>query len=279
MLTITLLSPGSMGSALAAQAVGAGHRVLWVPHGRSERSRQRAEAAGLTLASSLGDALAASEMVLSVCPPQVADEVAAAAAKHAYSGVYLDANAISPQRMMQIAQALPATCTVLDGAIIGPPPNSEGRTARLYLAGPQPAIDLAESLFERTAVHTKTTSGPLGSASALKMSFASFQKAARTLAGVAHALAEEHGVGDLLTAEARIMPTDILSGRDYLPSVAARAWRWGPEMKEVAESLREAGLPTDFAEAAASVMHLWEQDKDQHDQSPDSVLAHLKKKA
>ncbi|KOT52716.1 phosphogluconate dehydrogenase [Streptomyces rimosus subsp. rimosus] len=265
-----------MGSALAAQVVGAGHRVLWVPHGRSDRSRQRAENVGLTPAPSLGDALAVSDMVLSVCPPQAADEVAAAVTTQAYSGLYLDANAISPQRMARIVQALPGACTVLDGAIIGPPPNDEGRTARLYLAGPQPAVDMAEALFKGTAVHTRTTGGPLGSASALKMSFASFQKAARTLAGVAHALAEEHGVGDLLTAEAKIMPTDLLSGPDYLPSVAARAWRWGPEMNEVAETLREAGLPTAFAEAAASVMRLWEQDKDQHDQPLASVLSHLK---
>ncbi|MFH8349782.1 DUF1932 domain-containing protein [Streptomyces sp. NPDC018045] len=110
------------------------------------------------------------------------------------------------------------------------------------------------------------------------MSFASFQKAARALAGVAHALAEEHGVGDLLTSEARIMPTDILSGPDYLPSVAARAWRWGTEINEVAETLREAGLPADFAEAAASVMHLWEQDKDQHDQPLADVLSHLRRR-
>ncbi len=83
------------------------------------------------------------------------------------------------------------------------------------------------------------------------MAFASYQKAARTLAGVSHALAHAHGVGDQLTAEAEIMVSAILSDPEYLPSVAARAWRWAPKMEEVADTLRAADLPTDMAEATA----------------------------
>jgi hypothetical protein len=107
--------------------------------------------------------------------------------------------------------------------------------------------------------------GKVGSASVLKASFAAFQKAARTLAGVSHALADAHGVADILAAEAKAMPAEILSDPDYLPSVAARAWRWAPEMQEVADTLREAGLPAEIAEATASVMARWEKDKDQYE--------------
>ncbi|MFD3749499.1 DUF1932 domain-containing protein [Streptomyces cyaneofuscatus] len=78
------------------------------------------------------------------------------------------------------------------------------------------------------------------------MAFASYQKAARTLAGVAHALADAHGVDDQLTAEAEVMISAILSGPEHLPSVAARAGHWAPEMDEVADSLRAADLPTDM---------------------------------
>lgn len=276
MTTVTLLNPGSMGAPLAAQALAAGHRVLWVSEGRSDLTHARAEEAGLIPCKSLSEALAASEAVLSVCPPQAADEVADAVAQQGFSGVYLDANAISPQRMVRIARKMPADCAVLDGAIIGPPPTG-GRTARLYLAGGQGAIEMIDEMFGGTSVHTKAAGKELGAASALKMSFANFQKAARTLAGVSHALAEQHGVADLLTAEAKVMTSEILSDPGYLPSVAARAWRWEPEMVEVAQTLRAAGLPAEMAEAAASVMQLWEKDKDRGDLPLAVVLSHLRR--
>ncbi|MFF3431995.1 hypothetical protein [Streptomyces sp. NPDC002602] len=69
------------------------------------------------------------------------------------------------------------------------------------------------------------------------MAFGGYQKAARTLAAVAHALADDHGVGDLLVEEARTMPEFILADRDYIPSVAARASRRNPA------SGRPAGAP------------------------------------
>ncbi|MEC4019704.1 NAD(P)-dependent oxidoreductase [Streptomyces sp. H27-D2] len=278
MTTVTLLHPGSMGAPLAAQAVEAGHRVLWVSDDRSHRTHGRAEKAGFTPCESLNKALAASEVVLSVCPPQAAEDVAGAVAQHGFDGIYLDANAISPQRMQRIAAKMPADCSVLDGAIIGPPPAA-GRTARLYLAGALSAMDVASGLFVGTSVHVREAGAGIGAASALKMSFASFQKAARTLAGVSHALAEQHGVADLLTEEAKAMTSEILSDPEYLPSVAARAWRWAPEMGEVADALRGAALPVEMAEATASVLMRWEQDKDRTDLPLTVVLSHLRSDA
>lgn len=262
MATVTLLHPGSMGAPLAAHAVMAGHKVLWLPADRSEASARRAEQAGLLPQGSLHSALEQSDVVLSVCPPHAAEDVAASVAAHGYMGIYVDANAISPQRLTRISARMPAGCTVLDGAIIGPPPAGD-RTARLYLAGPPDAARLLTKVFDGTSVHVKEAGSNLGSASALKMAFASYQKAARTLAGVAYAYADVHGVSDLLTAEAEIMPAGILADPGYLPSVAARAWRWGPEMEEAADTLRAAHLPADLATAAAAVLARWSNAKDE----------------
>ncbi|MFD6183840.1 DUF1932 domain-containing protein [Streptomyces goshikiensis] len=275
MTTVTLLHPGAMGAAVAAQAIAAGHEVLWVPEGRSDATRRRAEEAGATACDSLDEALERSEIVLSICPPQAAEDVATTVADHAFAGVYVDANAINPQRMQRIAEEIRPGATVLDGAIFGPPPGGQ-RAARLYLAGEADAVDTMEPLFKDTALHVRRASGSVGSASALKMAFASYQKAARTLAGVAHALADAHGVADELTAEAQAMASNILSDPGYLPSVAARAWRWAPEMKDIAETLRVAGLPADMAEAAVAVMSRWEGDKDRYDLELTDVLSHLR---
>ncbi len=275
MSTVTILHPGSMGAAMAAQAIGA-RKVLWVSAGRSSATTERAESAGMTSCMSLDEALGASDAVLSICPPHVAEDVATEVAAHAFKGLYLDANAISPQRMERIASEIRPAPVVLDGAIFGPPPGS-GRSCRLYVAGDGHAAELVRTVFKDSAVEVRGAGAHIGSASALKASFAGFQKAARTLAGVSHALAEAHGVANLLTEEAKRMPAQILSDPDYLPSVAARAWRWGPEMEEVADALRDAGLPTEMAKATASVMARWEKDKDQYDLPLAAVLAHLRK--
>ncbi|MBV9143187.1 MAG: DUF1932 domain-containing protein [Pseudonocardiales bacterium] len=92
-----------------------------------------------------------------------------------------------------------------------------------------------------------------GHASALKMAFACFQRTSRLAAALAHALADDHGITDTLLIEAQRMPRDILTNRDFLPSVAARAWRWAPEMREVASTLDAQRL----ALATADVLQRW----------------------
>ncbi|MEV0787546.1 DUF1932 domain-containing protein [Streptomyces sp. NPDC050423] len=275
MTVVTVLHPGSMGAAVTAELVAGGHEVLWVPKERSEKTWRRAREVRATACDSLAEALSRSAVVLSVCPPQVAEDVAATVAVHAFAGVYVDVNAISPQRVQRIAEKIRPGSEVVDGAVFGPLPG-EGRTARLYLAGADPAVDLVEPLFTDSSLDVCRAGKAIGSASALKMAFASYQKAARTLAGVSHALAHAHGVGDQLTAEAEIMVSAILSDPQYLPSVAARAWRWAPEMEEVADTLRAADLPADMAEATARALSFWEQDKDQYDLPVAQVLSQLR---
>ncbi|MEV0021787.1 DUF1932 domain-containing protein [Streptomyces atroolivaceus] len=275
MTVVTVLHPGSMGAAVTAELVAGGHEVLWVPEERSEDTWRRAREVCATACDSLAEALSRSAVVLSVCPPQAAEDVAAAVAAHAFAGVYVDVNAISPQRVRRIADEIRPGYEVVDGAVFGPPPR-ERRTARLYLAGAGPAVDLVEPLFANSSLDVRRAGEAMGSASALKMAFASYQKAARTLAGVSHALAHAHGVGDQLTAEAEIMVSAILSDPGFLPSVAARAWRWAPEMEEVADTLRAADLPADMAEATARALSFWEQDKDQYDLPVAQVLSQLR---
>jgi len=50
---IGLLHPGQMGAAIGAQARRNGIPVWWCPEGRSGRTQQRAERAGLTPATDL----------------------------------------------------------------------------------------------------------------------------------------------------------------------------------------------------------------------------------
>ncbi|AZK96598.1 MULTISPECIES: NAD(P)-dependent oxidoreductase [Streptomyces] len=273
MTTVTLLHPGSMGSTIGAAAVRNGHRVRWVTTGRSPRTRARAAAAGLEPRDTLGEALFGSDIVLSICPAHAAEDTAKSVAEQGYEGVFVEANPITPELVRRISSRMPARCSVLDGSIFGPSSGSS-RSARIYLAGDSGTVALVDSLFAGTDVEVRTVGSDPGTASALKLAFTSYQRSARVLAAISHALAARHGVSDLLAEEARGMSSNILSAPEYLPSVAARAWRWAPEMDQIAEALRSAELPDGLAELTGEIFHRWDTEQDQNP-SVERVLALL----
>ena len=268
MTVITLLHPGAMGAAVGRQAASAGATVLWVGAGRSAATRQRAFEAGLVERPSLDAALAESEVVLSICPPAFAEDVARQAA--GFTGVYVEANAIAPERSQRIAELLPAARFV-DGGIIGGPPAPPGGTT-LYLSGDATGVP---ELFAGTALEVAVLPGEVGVASALKIAYAAYQKTTWALAAVSHALAAAHGVGDQLLAEAARLQARPLLQLDSYPGVAARGWRWAPEMLEAAAALRAAGLPDALATGSSEVMKRWDPAKDRPDLPIDDVLGLL----
>ncbi|MFL6144035.1 MAG: DUF1932 domain-containing protein [Labedaea sp.] len=268
---IGLLHPGQMGAAIGAQLTAAGQEVLWCTAGRGERTRRRAEQAGLRGVDTLAELLAGSEVVLSVCPPAAAEEVALRVAEAGFAGVYVDANAISPHRMVRIGERLGS---VVDGSIIGPPPGP-GTHARVYLSGPGAVVRRVRALFEGGHARAVALSERIGDASALKMAYGSYNKASHALAAVSHALAERYGVGEALRAEAAVDGSSALAKTHRLPSVAARAWRWAPELLEAAESFAAVGLPPELATGAAAVFDRLAADKDDQDLSVEDVLRHL----
>jgi 3-hydroxyisobutyrate dehydrogenase-like beta-hydroxyacid dehydrogenase len=274
--TFTLLHPGAMGAKVGGQAALTGAQVLYVPAGRSPASLERAREAGLQPADSLESALAASDFVLSVCPPHAAEDVAHEVLAHPFRGIYVEANAISPDRTRRIAAACAERdVLMLDGSIVGGPPGPDS-APRLYLSGDGKAVARVAAVFANTRVLARPLDAGIGAASALKMAYASYQKSARVLAAVSHALAANHGVAAELAREAGALKSNILAETDQLPSVAARAWRWAPELEEIAATLHTAGLPADMAEGAARVLRQWAGDKDRFDQPLEEVLDHLR---
>ncbi|MDN3353826.1 NAD(P)-dependent oxidoreductase [Actinomadura sp. DC4] len=267
--TIGLLHPGRMGAAMGRELVGNGHRVLWQPDGRSAATAERAGKAGLEQA---GDLASACDVIISLCPPANAEQVAEGVAATAFGGVFVEANAISPARARRIGGLADR---VVDGCVIGSPPSA-GNVARLYLSGPERDVATVAALFAGTAVEASVIEGGIGQASALKMAYGSYTKATGALAAVSHALAATYGVGDELLTEARKITGHQLAAPGNLPGVAARAWRWAPEMDEVAATLADAGLPSELAEGAAAVFRRWDEDRDDFELALPETLAHLR---
>ncbi len=157
----------------------------------------------------------------------------------------------------------------------GTPPPGGHPPARLYLAGTPAVSRRVADLFTASLAAPVLLGEHLGQASALKMAFACFQRPSRIAAALAHALADDHGLTEALLAEAQRMPRDILTDRDFLPSVAARAWRWAPELHEVATTLGARQLPTDLALATADVLQHWADTTTDHPTDLASILRQL----
>ncbi|MEV6617030.1 DUF1932 domain-containing protein [Streptomyces sp. NPDC051051] len=275
---VGILHPGDMGASVAAQAVAGGAEVRWLPAGRSAATRRRAAGIGLRAAADLGELVESCEVVLSVCPPAAALDVAEEVARAGFRGLYVDANAVSPERMARIAEVLAGGgATVVDGGITGPPPREPG-TSRLYLSGDAEAVARVAGLFAGTALAPHPLAGPVGRASALKLSFASYNKIAYALAAQACALADGHGVLDeLIELAAGALPGTPLAGPERLAGAGRKAWRWEPEMAEIARACAQVGLPTGFAEAAAETFARWEAHKDDGTVTGARLIADLRR--
>jgi 3-hydroxyisobutyrate dehydrogenase-like beta-hydroxyacid dehydrogenase len=242
-MRVALLFPGEMGATLGAAAKA---EVAWASEGRSRATAARAERAGLVDVGSVAELVASSEIVLSVCPPALAEEVAAHVFGLGFRGIYVDANAVAPARLARIAGLGPR---VVDGSIIG------GRTGpHLYLSGGPDDVQHVTTVFAGTAVEAIPLGTELGAASALKMAYGGWNKIGIALTAQAHAIARAYGVTGALEAEG--------VAADRVTRFAPRAWRWAPEMHEVADTCAELGLPAEIGRGAAELYARWDGHRD-----------------
>jgi 3-hydroxyisobutyrate dehydrogenase-like beta-hydroxyacid dehydrogenase len=243
-MEVGLLHPGAMGAALGAALVENGHHVIWASAGRSDATRARAEDARLTDVDTLAVLATRSDIVISICPPEHAVAVAGAVRTAGFAGVLVDANAISPETARQIGPDV-------DGGVIGPPPRKAG-TTRLYVSGPG-AADIAE-LFSGTALDARVLDDQIGTASALKMTYAAYTKGLSALLIALRETARANGVDEYLLEEWAISQPE-LAGISELAAANAgpKAWRWVAEMEEIAATFAAAGQPDGFHRAAADV--------------------------
>jgi 3-hydroxyisobutyrate dehydrogenase-like beta-hydroxyacid dehydrogenase len=269
--TVGLLHPGEMGTAVGRCLAGAGHEVLWAAAGRSPATAARAGEAGLTAVPDVAEVAGRADVVLSVCPPHAALEVAREVSAAGFGGLYVDANAVSPATAREVAGIVEAVgAGFVDGGIIGTPPVAPG-FIRLYLSGARAGEVLR--LFAGTEVDARVVDGEPGAASAVKMAYASWTKGSAALLLAARALARAEGVEEALLAEWGISQPG-LEGRSARSAgaAAAKGWRWVAEMEEIAATMAAAGLPDGFHLAAAEIYR-----RSQHAAGPtvDGVLAVL----
>ncbi len=249
---IGIIHPGEMGISVAASAQKTGHEVYWASEGRSPQTRDRAAKCALRDAGTLASLCATCSVIVSVCPPDAADAVARQVLACGFAGLYLDANAISPQRAIDMGQKMTAAgVAFVDGGVIGGPAWTPGAT-RLYLSGTR-AGEVA-ACFAGGPLATEVIGAEAGKASALKMCYAAYTKGTTALLAAVVATAERLGVRDNLYRQWDSDDADSAKRAEQrVRQAGAKAWRFVGEMDEISATFRSAGLPGEFHAVAAEI--------------------------
>ena len=177
-----------------------------------------------------------------------------------FKGVYVDANAISPQTARAVGAVVEATgAHFVDGGLFGAPPTA-GRPVSLVLSGAR-AAEIAK-LFEGSCVHARALDAPAGAASTLKACYAAWTKGTWLLLTSIYATAEREGVKAPLRELWRDSHPELLERLAAPSANPAKAWRWISEMEEIAATFEAAGQPGEFFLACAELCRRLEHYKD-----------------
>ena len=253
--TIGVMSPGDMGQAVAQQLKNKGFKVCTALDQRSARSKTLALQAGLTDVGSVAKLVETCDVILSVMNPgsalEFAGEVAQALAAARRNVLFVDCNAISPVTMQQINLKITAAggrCA--DAGIIGPPPRGTAKMT-LYVSGPE-ARELEQLATPQVKVHFLSERS--GDASAIKMCYAAMTKGVQALVLELLIAARRLGVDAALEAQIKSSRSDVYNFViDALPRMPPKAYRWVPEMQQIAQTFEGAGMTPRIFQGAADM--------------------------
>lgn len=253
--TIAILSPGDMGHAVGKVLAAHGVRVITSLHGRSARTRQLAERAGIHDAGTLDALVHEADLILSILVPDqavaTAQVVAQALSDTNQEVLYVDCNAIAPQTAHTIGRIINgAGSRFVDAGIIGPPPHKPGAT-RFYASGREVATFAELNAFGLEII---ALGSEIGQASAFKMCYAALTKGLTALATELLTAAEAFGITQPLAHELETSQGLLYKQiQQALPGMPAKAHRWIGEMEEIAQTFGAIGLTPQMLAGAADL--------------------------
>lgn len=249
---VAVIAPGMMGSVVANRLTDRGVEVRSLLAGRSAATQARAKAAAM--ADATEDGIAACDFILSIVPPGealgLAERLAPAMRATGKKPVYVDCNAVAPSTVLRIARVVQETGAVfVDGGIIGPPPAPDSKNTRIYLSG-----DAASrvTVLRDFGLNMPVQEGPIGAASAMKLSYAGFTKGFTALGAAMMLAATRAGTADALIAEMTVSQPLLLGWLTrQMPKMPDKAYRWVAEMEEISTFVGEDPAGAQFYAAAA----------------------------
>jgi len=257
-VTVGIISPGDMGSAIGQRLASNGARVVVALDARSERTKSLAAQAGLEDVGSVERLVAESSHILSVMvpseAPSAAERVAQALRSTGATSCYADCNAIAPETTKRVGEIVEAAgARFVDAGIIGGPPRGTV-TPRIYASGPH-AAELA--VLNEYGLKIPVIGDVVGQASGLKMCYAALTKGLQALGTELLVSARLLGLEDALRAE---LVSSQPALREWLAKsvlgMPPKAHRWIGEMEEIAQTFADVGLTPKILEGAAD-MYRW----------------------
>ncbi len=253
--TVGILSPGDMGHTVGNVLRQNGLRVTTCLEGRSQRTQQLAEKAGIVDVPTYPQFVTEADLILSIMVPaqamSAASMVAEALQKVDTTLAYADCNAIAPQTVRKLGEIITsAGGTFVDASIIGPPPRTQGAT-RFYTSGPN--LDLFSKL-NNYGLDVRALGEEIGLASAIKMCYASLTKGLTALCTELLTAASVLGVSEALTAEFQLSQSALFERMEKgLPGMPPKARRWIGEMEEISATFAHVGLTPNILTGAADM--------------------------
>ena len=253
--TVGILSPGDMGHTVGDVLRQNGLRVITCLEGRSQRTRQLAEKAGIVDVPTYPQFVTEADLILSIMVPAQAISAASIVAETLQQVdttlTYTDCNAIAPQTVRKLGDIITsAGGTFVDASIIGPPPRTPGAT-RFYASGPD--LDLFSEL-DNYGLDIRALGAEVGLASAIKMCYASLTKGLTALCTELLTAASVLGVSEALTAEFQLSQSALFERMEKgLPSMPPKARRWIGEMEEISATFEHVGLTPNILTGAADM--------------------------
>jgi L-threonate 2-dehydrogenase len=258
---VTIVAAGNMGAAVARRLNEHGVKVLTTLAGRGAASVARAEAAGMTDVPL--DGLSAAELVLSILPPahalSFAQQMAPLLLAAERKPVFVDCNAVSPDTVRQIGAVISAAgAPFVDASIIGLAPKPGQPSPRIYACGASAPRLQALAQF---GLDVRVLEGPIGAASALKMSYAGINKGVAAIAAAMILAASRSGATAALYQEmSESLPGLLNSLGRQVPDMLPKAYRWVAEMREIAAYAGEDAAARDVFEGFAGLFDRIAQD-------------------
>jgi L-threonate 2-dehydrogenase len=249
---VAVIAPGMMGSAVAHRLTSSGAEVRTMLSGRSTATLSRAKAAGMVDATPAQ--IAEADFILSIVPPgqavALAEGLAPALRAAKRKPIYVDCNAINPGTVRKIDGIVRETgAAFVDGGIIGPPPEPDSSKTRIYLSGPEAA---KVASLERYGLSMPVQEGPIGAASAMKMSYAGITKGFTALGATMMLAATRGGTADALVAEMKVSQPALLKWlTSQMPKMPDKAYRWVAEMEEISGFVGQGQAGDGLYQAAA----------------------------
>jgi 3-hydroxyisobutyrate dehydrogenase-like beta-hydroxyacid dehydrogenase len=277
MAVIGVIAQGMMGSGVGRRLRESGAEVRTLLSGRSSASAARAKAAGMAAAADERELLSGADFFLSILPPgeaeALAQRVAPALKTLDRKPVYVDCNAVSPQTAIRIGEIVaPTAAHFVDAGIIGGPPRP-GYSPTIYASGPRAG---QTAVLRDWGIDWRVIDGPIGAASALKMSYAGITKGTTAIASAMLLGAARFGCAEALIAElTESQPEMLVRFREGIPRMYDKAYRWVAEMEEISDFLEQNPPSRDIYGAIARLYGYLAEAEAEKEPGPDNAVRTL----